>query len=56
MMTLLNHVNDEELHAEIKDYIGRISPSQEKIVKALQGKIPYSKSLRLNQIKSAFGK
>ena len=42
------YVNDEELHAEIKDYIGLISPSQEKIVKSItrQNSL-YSKSLRL---------
>ena len=51
------YVNDEELHAEIKDYIGRISPSQEKIVKHYKGKIPLFQKFEIErQIKSAFGK
>ena len=51
------YVNDEELHAEIKDYIGRISPSQEKIVKHYKGKIPLFQKFEIErQIKGAFGK
>ena len=33
-------VNNEKLHGEIKDYIGTISPEQEKIVQLYNGKIP----------------
>ena len=51
------YVNDEELHTEIKDYIGRISPSQEKIVKHYKGKIPLFQKFEIErQIKGAFGK
>ena len=51
------YVNDEELHAEIKDYIGLISPSQEKIVKYYKGKIPLFQKFEIErQIKGAFGK
>ena len=51
------YVNDEELHAKIKDYIGRISPSQEKIVKYYKGKIPLFQKFEIErQIKGSFGK
>lgn len=51
------YVSDEELHAEVKDYIGRISPSQEKIVKHYKGKVPLFQKFEIErQIKGAFGK
>jgi ribonuclease G len=51
------YVNDEELHTEIKDYIGRISPAQEKIVKHYKGKVPLFQKFEIErQIKGAFGK
>jgi ribonuclease G len=51
------YVNDEELHAEIKDYIGRISPDQEGIVKQYKGKLPLFQKFEIErQIKGAFGK
>ena len=51
------YVNNKELHAEIKDYIGRISPLQEKIVKHYKGKIPLFQKFEIErQIKGAFGK
>ena len=51
------YVNDEELHTKIKDYIGRISSSQEKIVKYYKGKTPLFQKFEIErQIKSAFGK
>ena len=51
------YVNDEELHSEIKDYIGTISPAQEKIVKYYKGKIPLFQKFEIErQIKGAFGK
>ena len=51
------YVNDEQLHAKIKDYIGRISPSHEKIVKYYKGKIPLFQKFEIErQIKGSFGK
>ena len=50
-------VNNDKLHAEIKDYIGTISPEQEKIVKFYEGKVPLFQKYQIEkQIKSSFGK
>ncbi len=50
-------VNNEKLHGEIKDYIGTISPEQEKIVQLYNGKIPLFQKYQIErQIKSSFGK
>jgi ribonuclease G len=50
-------VNNEKLHAEIKDYIGTISPNQEKIVQFYNGKVPLFQKYQIErQIKSSFGK
>ena len=51
------YVNDKELCSEIRDYIARISPSQEKIVKEYKGKTPLFQKFEIErQIKSSFGK
>ncbi len=51
------YVNNEDLHLEIKDYIGTISAEQEGIVKLYKGKIPLLQKFQIErQIKSSFGK
>ncbi len=51
------YVSDKELFSEIQDYIARISPSQEKIVKHYEGKVPLFQKFEVErQIKSSFGK
>ena len=51
------HVNQPELHQELKDYLGRISPDQEKLVKHYKGTPPIFQKFNVTkQIKSAFGK
>jgi ribonuclease G len=50
-------VDDPELHDQIKDYVGRISPDQESIVKGFRSKVPVFEKFGIErQIKSAFGK
>ena len=51
------HVNDKDLHLELKDYLTSISPDQEKILKLYKSKIPILQKFDVTkQIKSAFGK
>ena len=51
------HVNSPEIHAELKEYLSRISPDQEKIVKLYKGKIPIFQKMNVTQqVKSSFGK
>ena len=51
------HVNSPEIHAELKEYLSRISPDQEKIVKLYKGKIPIFQKMNITQqVKSSFGK
>ena len=51
------HVNSPEIHAELKEYLSRISPDQEKIVKLYKGEIPIFQKMNITQqIKSSFGK
>ena len=50
-------VNNEKLFNEIKDYIGTISPNQQKIVKHYKGNFPLFQKFSIErQIKSSFGK
>lgn len=51
------HVNNADLHSELKEYLSRISPEQEKIVKLYKGEIPIFQKMGITQqIKSSFGK
>ena len=51
------HINNSELHSELKDYLSRISPEQEKIVKLYKGKTPIFQKMGITQqVKSSFGK
>ena len=51
------HVNDKELHDEMKSYISGISPGQEKIVKHYDGKLGVFDHFGINkQIKNLYGK
>lgn len=51
------HVNDEEVYEEVKDYISKISPEQEKIVKLYSGNVPIFDHFDVTkQIKGSFGK
>lgn len=51
------HVNSHEIHAELKEYLSRISPDQEKIVKLYKGEIPIFQKMNITQqVKSSFGK
>ena len=51
------HVNSPEIHAELKEYLSRISPDQEKIVKLYKGEIPIFQKMNITQqVKSSFGK
>ena len=50
-------VNNADLHAEVKEYIGTISANKENIVKLYKGKIPLFQKYQIErQIKSSFGK
>ena len=50
-------VNNHEIAQELKDYLARISPAQEKIVKLHKGETPiFQKYNVTKQIKGAFGK
>ncbi len=54
-----NHIytNNSDLNLELKEYLARISPDQEKIVKLYKGKEPIFQKFNITkQIKSAFGK
>ncbi len=51
------HVNDPALYREIKEYISKIVPEKEKIVKLYNGKIPIFEKFGLEkQIKNLFGR
>lgn len=51
------YVNDSEVFEEIKDYVSKIAPEQEKIVKLYNGDVPIFDYYEINkQIKGAFGK
>jgi len=50
-------VNNKEIAQELKDYLSRISPEQEKIVKLHTGETPIFQKYHITkQIKGAFGK
>ena len=51
------HVNNIDIYNELKDYLSKISPEQEKIVKLYKGETPIFQKLEVTQqIKSSFGK
>ena len=51
------HVNNTDLHSELKEYLSRISPEQEKIVKLYKGETPIFQKMGITQqVKSSFGK
>ena len=51
------HVNNADLHSELKEYLSRISPEQEKIVKLYKGELPIFQKMGITQqVKSSFGK
>jgi ribonuclease G len=51
------HVNSPELHTELKEYLSRISPEQEKIVKLYKGEVPIFQKMNITQqVKGSFGK
>jgi len=51
------HVNSPEIHAELKEYLSRIAPDQEKIVKLYKGEVPIFQKMNITQqVKSSFGK
>ena len=51
------HVNNIELHSELKEYLSRISPEQEKIVKFYKNNTPIFQKMGITQqVKSSFGK
>ena len=51
------HVNNTELHTELKEFLSRISPDQEKIVKLYKGETPIFQHMNITQqVKSSFGK
>ena len=50
-------VNDEALHIQIKDYVQKIAPKKESIVKLYNSKIPIFEKFGIErQIKTSFGK
>ena len=50
-------VNNKDIAQELKDYLARISPEQEKIVKIHKGETPIFQKYNITkQIKGAFGK
>lgn len=51
------YVNDEEIAAEIKEYVGTIDPEKKKVVKYYNGKMPILEHFAIDkQIKASFGK
>lgn len=51
------HVNNAEIYAEIKNYLGLIAPDKVDIVKLYQGSVPIFDNFNVTkQIKSGFGK
>ena len=51
------HVNNNDLHIELKEYLSRIAPEQEKIVKLYKKNTQIFQEFNITkQIKSAFGK
>ena len=51
------HINNQELYLELKEYLSRIAPEQEKIVKLYKGEAPVFQELGITkQIKGSFGK
>tara|TARA_B100000902_G_scaffold395993_2_gene455826 strand:+ start:19228 stop:20754 length:1527 start_codon:yes stop_codon:yes gene_type:complete len=51
------HVNNKELFQELKEYLSRISPEHEKIVKLYKGEVPIFQKMNITQqVKSSFGK
>ena len=51
------HVDDEALHAQVKDYVQQYAPKKESIVKLHQSNIPIFEKFGIErQIKTAFGK
>ena len=51
------HVNNPDLQSELKEYLSRISPEQEKIVKLYKGETPIFQKMGITQqVKSSFGK
>jgi ribonuclease G len=51
------YVNDPDIAAEIKEYIGTIDPEKKKVVKYYNGKLPIWEHFGIDkQIKSSFGK
>jgi len=51
------HVNRPEIHVELKEYLSRIAPDQEKIVKLYKGEVPIFQKMNITQqVKSSFGK
>ena len=51
------HVNNADLQSELKEYLSRISPEQEKIVKLYKEEIPIFQKMGITQqVKSSFGK
>lgn len=51
------HVNDEQLSAELREYVSGIAPGREKIIKHYDGKIDIFERFGINkQIKMLFGK
>lgn len=51
------HVDDEELYANIKDYLHEIAPEKESIVKLYSGSVPIFEKFGIErQIKTSFGK
>jgi ribonuclease G len=51
------YVNDADIAAEIKEYIGTIDPEKKKVVKYYSGKIPTLEHFGIDkQIKASFGK
>ncbi|MDR0538785.1 MAG: Rne/Rng family ribonuclease [Tannerellaceae bacterium] len=51
------HVNDKDVHSQIKDYVSLIAPGQEGIVQLYTGELPIFDSLGITkQIKSLFGR
>ena len=50
-------VNDEALHIQIKDYVQKIAPTKESIVKLYNSKVPIFEKFGIErQIKTSFGK
>jgi ribonuclease G len=51
------YVNDSEIAAEIKEYVGTIDPEKKKVVKLYNGKVPMWEHFGIDkQIKASFGK